>query len=70
MRHIKPNFGYICIKKTRKYKLKDNQKLEYLHKNPVEICFVLFKENELYCSAKQYFSGEKEEDKNIKQPKN
>ncbi len=36
-----------------------HQKLDYIHKNPVESGFVLCEEDWLYSSAKQYFSGEK-----------
>jgi putative transposase len=36
-----------------------HQKLDYIHKNPVESGFVLCEEDWLYSRAKQYHSGEK-----------
>ena len=38
---------------SRKYKFKDNEKLDFIHKNPIETRFVLGEVDWLYRSAKQ-----------------
>ncbi len=37
---------------SRKYKFKDNEKLDYIHKNPVESGIVLCEVDWLFSSAK------------------
>ncbi len=44
---------------SRKYKFKDNEKLDYIHKNPVESGIVLCEVDWLFSSAKWFYSIKK-----------